>query len=615
MKPVASGRHRKAKGGRPYVPTAKKQLRGTLQPFHRRNGKKPARDRGAEHKPPPPKPARAYVAIANRYIDEVLTGRIVAGAWTVRACQRFRRFWTRAQTDPECAFTFSAAEVVKVCAFIESLPHVQGQWPTLTITLEPWQIFILAHCYGFRDRATGHRLTSVVFFCCGRKSAKSTLVAAAALYHLLGEQELGSQVVLAASTGQQARIVFDIMSSMVKRAGWLRDEGLRVFANSITLEALGSNARPINAKSETQDGLNPSFISLDESHAQDFALRDVLVSAMGSRRHGMIWCPTTAGFDLTSVGYALREHAMQILDGVVESDHTFCVLYECDEGDRWDDEAVWPKALPMIGVTPTREYVQRYCQDAQQAPGLQGEFQTKINNWWLQSSSSWLSMPAWRECADPSITLGQFAGQPCWIGCDLAALDDLAAVAFVFKRDDLLVAFVHCYLPARVVEARSRAVPEYRHWAREGLLTLTDGNMIDYGRIETDLRGWCKQFQVRDICFDLYGSAQIATSLFGSGLPARTESKNPKSFTPPARELEARVLAGLFRHDGNSCLTWQASNCVVNRRYEEALMPTKVQPESPRKIDAIDAVLMAIGGYLRLASVPAAPSYQMLVVG
>jgi phage terminase large subunit-like protein len=515
--------------------------------------------------------------------------------------------------DPTGAFVFSPDHVVRVCGFIERLPHVQGQWPTQTITLEPWQVFLLSHCYGFRDRVTGHRLVSVVFFCCGRKSAKSTLVAAAALYHLLGEQELGSQAILAASTGAQARIVFDIMSAMVKRAGWLRDAGLKTYANSLTLETLGSSARPINSKSETQDGLNPSFVSLDESHTQDFALRDVLVSAMGSRRHGMIWCPTTAGFDLTSVGFALREHATQILDGVVESDHTFVCLYEVDADDRWDDETVWPKALPMIGVTPTWDYVRRYCQDAQQAPGLQGSFQTKICNWWLSSSSSWLSMPAWEACADPSLTLEQFAGQPCWIGTDLASLDDLAAVALLFKRDDVLVGFVRCYLPGRVVDARSRTVPEYRHWARDGILTLTDGNMIDFARIEADIRGWCRQFAVRDICFDQYGSGQITGNLFNSGLPARIEAKNSKTFTPSARELEARVLAGLFRHDGNSCLTWQASNCVVNRRYEDALMPTKVHAESPRKIDAIDALLLAIGGYVRVATT-AAPAYAMVVI-
>jgi phage terminase large subunit-like protein len=613
MKVATRPRHTKNKGGRPPVKEAMKLLRGTSQPCRRR-GRKKNSPGGNVSTRKDNSSARDYVAIASSYVADVLAGRIVAGTWTIRACQRFQRFCTRAQSDPACPYTFSREHAQRVCAFVERLPHVEGHWSSPTLQLEPWQAWILVSCYGFRLRSTGRRLTTVVFFEVGRKSAKSTLVAAAALYHLLEERNIGSQVVLAASTGQQARIVFEIMRRMVQRAPWLRDAGLRTFVNAITYEATGSNARPINSKSETQDGLNPSFISLDESHAQDFALRDVLVSAMGARPDGMVWSPTTAGFSLTSVGYALREHAMQILDGVVESDHTFCVLYECDEGDQWDDERNWIKACPMIGVTPTLEFVRRYCTDAQQAPGLQGEFQTKVCNWWLQSSSSWLSMPAWQQCADSSLTLEQFAGQPCWIGADLASLDDLAAVALLFKRDDGLIGFVRCYLPARVVEARSRAVPEYRHWARDGILTLTDGNMTDFGRVETDLRGWCRQFQVRDLVFDQYSSAQITSNLFNSGLPARVEPKNPKTFTPAARELEARVLAGLFRHDGNSCLTWQASNCVVNRRYEDSLMPTKVQAESPRKIDAIDALLLAIGGYLRVVNAPV-PQYQMVVFG
>jgi hypothetical protein len=126
----------------------------------------------------------------------------------------------------------------------------------------------------------------------------------------------------------------------------------------------------------TQDGLSPSFISLDESHAQTFELRDVLVSAMGARPDGAIWCPTTADYDLTSIGYALRSTATRILDGVIESDHSSVVLYELDEADAWDDAATWIKAAPMIGITPALDYVKRYCTDAQQTPGMEAEFQT-----------------------------------------------------------------------------------------------------------------------------------------------------------------------------------------------------------------------------------------------
>jgi phage terminase large subunit-like protein len=226
-------------------------------------------------------------------------------------------------------------------------------------------------------------------------------------------------------------------------------------------------------------------------------------------------------------------------------------------------------------------------------------------------------MERWDACADPLLTLDDFDGEPCCIGGDLAQIDDLAAVALTFRRDDLLVGFVRCYLPAQVVEVRARAVPEYRLWARAGVLVLTEGDMIDYARIEADIRGWCARFDVRDIVFDQFGSVQISGNLANSGLPARVESKNAKTFTGPARELEARVTHARFRHDGNSCLRWQASNCVVSRRIDDSILPKKDGPESQHKIDAIDALLLAINGWQRQPSVSSvydSPDYRPMVL-
>ena len=102
---------------------------------------------------------------------------------------------------------------------------------------------------------------------------------------------------------------------------------------------------------------------------------------------------------------------MKILDGVLESDHTFCVLYELDEADDWRDEATWIKALPMIGITPTLEYVRRYRDDAIATPGMQGEFETKCCNRWLHSAATWLSMAKWNACADAALRIEDFAGE------------------------------------------------------------------------------------------------------------------------------------------------------------------------------------------------------------
>jgi phage terminase large subunit-like protein len=599
--------------GRPALALEVKHRRGTVKAVReRRRAGASARTRTKAAPRRATGRPRKFTAIADSYVLDVLTGRIVACRWVRLACERFERM-RAAAAAPDAPYRWSAKHVQDVCAFVEQLPHVEGRWATETIRLEPWQVFILAAVYGFRIGRDDRRLVTTVFFQVARKSAKSTLVAAMALYHLACEQEPGAQVVCGASTGQQARVVFGILQRMIRRSAWLRDLGFVAWANSVTFKDDGT-AKPINAKSSTQDGLNPSFISLDESHAQDFSLHDVLKSAQGARANPMLLAPTTAGYSLTSVGFALRATAMKLLEGVIASDHTFAVLYELDDEDDWRDERVWVKAAPMIGISPTFEYVRRYAADAQATPGLQGEFEVKICNRWLHSAAAWLSIAAWDRCADPTLRLEDFAHEPCWIGVDLAERDDIAAVALAFRRGDLAYVFVRGYLPEQVVTERSRAVPEYRAWVQSGELQTTPGNMTDYGVIEGDLRQWCERFDVRELVIERYGALNMAANLSNDGLPARIESKNAKVFTPPAKELEARVKARRLRHMGSSFLKWQVSNCCVERRRDGSLLPTKVTADSPNKIDCVDALLLALNAMLESpTTAPLAPAITLLV--
>jgi len=601
--------------GRPRLSKAEKDRRGTteqtqLDPSELPPAPADQRDRFKVTR-------RAYTTIARTYAAKVGSGEIVACKWVRLACARQERDRAQAQQDRAWPYRWDEAQAAAVCAFVEQLPHVEGKWATPTIRLEPAQIFLLTTLFGWRHRTDpSRRRFTTLYWELGRKGAKSTLMAAITLYHLLREDEPGPMVICGATTGSQARIVFSIAQQMITRSSWLRGQRLRTFVNAICLmdgqTSIGT-MKPINAKASTQDGLNPSVICLDESHAQHFELHDVLKSAQGARRNPLLLCPTTAGYNQLSVGYALRTTVTKVLEGVYQADHLLGLIYTLDDGDDWRDSRLWIKANPMLGVTPLLDQMQRYCLDAQQTPGLEGEFKVKCCSQWANSASAWLSMTHWDACADPTLRLDQFLGQPCWIGADLAQLDDLAAVALVFPRDDSLVAFVRCYLPADVVAERARAVPEYRLWHERGELVTTEGTMIDFSRIETDLRAWCAQFDVRDICFDQFGSIQLAGALFNAGFPARQEQKNAKTTTPPARELEARIKHRRFRHDGNTCLRWQASNVVVRRGVNDSLLPMKDLTESPNKIDAIDALISAIGGWLRLDA--AMPDYSVQVMG
>jgi phage terminase large subunit-like protein len=544
-------------------------------------------------------------------VRDVLAGRIVACRWVKLACERHELDLRRAAGDPDCSFRFDAWHANDVCDFVEKLPHIEGDWDTPTIRLEGWQVFILISLFAWRRKSDGHRRFNTGYFEVARKNAKSTLASAIALYCLTCEGENGPQVKCGATTGSQARIVFDVSAKMAERTPSLREAfGLEVLANAVMCHQSGGSIAPINAKASTQDGLNPHCSIIDELHAhKDRKLFDVLKSARGARKNPLSFYPTTAGYNMLGVCYEQRTFVTKILLGVFEptqTDHYFGIIYTLDDEDKDQgipaddpyDERVWIKANPNLGVSVQLHEMRGFAAEASLSPDSEGEFKTKRLNMWLNAAKAWLNMTQWAKCGDESISLDSFAGQRCWIGGDLAQLDDIAAVALLFERGDILYAFTKFYLPRLVVEERAKKVPAYQDWVNKGILELTDGNMIDYGKIEADIRGWCKRFSVQAVVFDQFGSGQITGNLAADGIPAEILPKNAKTFTPPARDLETRVRHGQFRHDGNRCITWMASNAVVTRKIDDSILPKKEHADSPNKIDGIDAILQANGAFL-----------------
>lgn len=542
---------------------------------------------------------------------DVLAGRQVACEWVKLACARQENDIKRTASDPACPFYWDDWHAVDVCGFAEKLPHVEGQWATPTIWLEPWQIFLLTTVFGWRRKADGHRRFNTAYVEVARKNAKSVLTSIVGLYCLTCEGEIGPQVKCAATTGDQARIVFNVAKAMTERTSALRKaKGLEPLANAIMCHQNGGSMAPINAKSSTQDGLNPHASLVDELHAhKDRGLFDVLKSARGARKNPLSWYITTAGFNLLGVCYEQRSFVIKTLQGVFEPDqcdHYFGIIYTLDEGDKDKkippddpyDPAVWVKANPNLGISVQVGELKGYAAEAQLSPDSEGEYKTKRMNLWLNAAKAWLNMVLWSRCADPTLKLEDFAGERCWIGGDLAQLDDIAAVALTFERAGIIYAFTRFYLPRLVVEERAKKVPQYRDWADKGIMVLTEGNMIDYAVIEADIRKWCETFAVQAIVFDQFGSLQIAGNLSTDGFPASILPKNAKTFTPAARELETRVRHGLFRHDGNRCFTWMASNAVVTRKVDDSILPKKEHADSPNKIDGIDAALQGIGAML-----------------
>ena len=105
---------------------------------------------------------RDYARIARRYVMDVLEGRVVACRWIRLACARQVRDAQHAKADRAWPYVWSAAQARAACTFIERLPHIEGQWTTATICLEPWQVFLIGLLFGW-DQTNG---------CCLRRMAR-----------------------------------------------------------------------------------------------------------------------------------------------------------------------------------------------------------------------------------------------------------------------------------------------------------------------------------------------------------------------------------------------------------------------------------------------------------
>jgi phage terminase large subunit-like protein len=545
----------------------------------------------------------AYFDRALAYARRVVGGGEVAGQYERLACSRFLRDLDRQDTDA-FPYVFDLAAGARACQFLELLPHIKGEWAKpiyvdghLTyakLRLEDWQVFIELQLFAWKHRATGLRRFRRSYEEIARKNAKSTRVAGRLLYLTTADGEPGAHCYSAATTGEQAREVFDVARNMALKADrFITRFGVDIGKHDVTVPDTVSSLKPLNAEGSTLDGLNIHACSVDEVHAHKTrAVWDVLDSADGARSQPLISAITTAGTNRAGICYELRDYTIKVLTQVTDDETWFGVIYTIDDGDVWHDPAVWRKANPNLGVSAKLDKLEAACRKALAQPSAVANFLTKHLNVWVNSDQAWMDMVAWERCADTTLQLDDFAGERCWIGMDLAEKRDFAALVLVFQRGDVVYWFPRLYLNEAAIEESGNA--HLQGWARAGHVVVTDGNATDFDVIADDLRSYCQRFDVAEIPFDPALSRYFATKLVEEGLPLVEIRQAPMFFTQPLTHVENLVLENKLRFDGNPVFTWMMSNVeVAVSKFNGLKQPSKGRAEN--KIDGPIAGLMGTG--------------------
>ena len=513
-------------------------------------------------------------------------------------------------------------KALRVKTFIENLSFSKGQWAGQPFTLLPWQWekLVLPAFGTLKD--DGFRQYRFVYVEIPKKNGKTEIGAALALYMLCADREGKPEVFSAAGDREQAGLVYSAAAEMVKNSPIL----------SKSLKVLDSRKRIVNprnsgfyqvlsSESELQHGLSPSCIIFDELHAQPTdRLWNVLTAGTDyARKQQLVFVLTTAGiYDKNSIWWKIRTRAQQIEKGIIKQSNFLPVLYIADtEKDDPNDENLWQRVNPSIGSIFTLDKIREDYETAKNDPVDYQNFLRFRLNIPIKSLSRWMPMDKWDAC-DEKPNLEALKGRPCFGGLDLASKIDLAAFMLVFppiEDSDKWDVIARFYCPEDGILKRSRVDRvNYDIWAKQGFLTATPGDVIDYAWIEKDILQAAKNYDLREIGFDSWNATATANRIMEALNPTNSEHgfqmiemrQGAKTFNEPAKDLLVKIMSGQIRHSGNPVLRWCADNLVMRADANGNVAPDKQRAQE--KIDGMVALIMAFNGALRNQKKEIAPT-------
>lgn len=585
-----------------------------------------------------------YAEIALQYCYDVLNDNLPnrkACKLEKLACQRHLDDLVK-QDNSEYPFYCDDKAGNRHVKFLSKLRHSKGKWRGQLFVPEPHQIFYHFCLFAWKRKATGLRRFNKAYLKIPRKNGKSFSSAGIGLYMAFADGEHGAECFCAATTEAQAGMVFAPAWNMVHM-----DEDLKE-AFDLTLAGTVRNPTSVYRASDMsrlepiigtpKDGSSPNFCCCDELHEHPSrALYDSADTGMGAREQPLLLAITTAGTNISSFCYELELEAIQILEGSLEKDNVFVMIFGIDLEDDWRDFEVWKKANPNLGVSINEEYLLGKYNDAMTNLSQRSILLTKHCNVWANAGANAFDMVKYKENARPEIKLEDFKGKNCYLSLDLASKIDIVALTITFELEGMqykecprcgekvlyeketyicsknneegscswqrrsskrVMTFSKFYLPESTVNKKENQ--HYQLWAAEGLLTVTEGERTDFQKVEDDIKELSDGFIIQELTFDPKEASYLIQNIQKwANFECIEFTQGPALISEPMKETEAMIVDGCFLHDGNKVLTWMFGN-VIRKQGKSGGNVKYAYPSKETEGNKIDGAVAAIMNIARI---------------
>jgi phage terminase large subunit-like protein len=337
-------------------------------------------------------------------------------------------------------------------------------------------------------------------------------------------------------------------------------------------------------------------------------LIDVMESATGARRNPLHFQITTAGDNPVSPCGDQHDYACRILDGVLEDDPStlsfFAFIAHADPEDDWQDERTWRKANPHYGISVLPEDIAKLAAKAKNMPSAAAEFKQKRLNLWVNATAPCLSVDGWRK-GQSSWDEQDLAGQPCFVGVDLASSIDLCAMSLVFPPTPSWASWrviQRIWTPEETLNDRAhRDRAPYRVWVEQGWLTAVKGSRIDHDLVRQAILDARKVYRIQQIGFDPWHADTPITNLVKvDGFSEEEAIAVPQTYagmSAACLRVQAEILSANVDARGCATTAWCVANVVGQKDGKDNLM--FVKSKSRGRIDPVVSFTVGVGLAMR----------------
>ena len=541
------------------------------------------------------------------YIEEydalIKSGAVVVGYWIRKEIRNLIRDMS------DDTYIFDVTEAHKRIAFQEKW-CLQSKRPYYMkpITLLPWQKAYWEALYSFRMRDTGLRRFTESLLEVARKNGKSTMVAADSVYDLfVGEG--GMDICCASNDDKQAKLIWKEIDGMRARLD------PKSTVTKKTIVEMSNRLRNITvfrlaSTTQNKDGYNISKTLMDESHDVDeengqSEVAEACWRGMSSKEEPLFINCTTQGFNRGCYLDQKIAKAKAVINGERDDIHFLPFLYEQDsEAEVWQDERTWQKSNPSLiyGVKKI-DKLRRDVEDARHDKATRIHLLTKDFNIPQSDAQTWLMLEDY-DYPQAEWDVEDFRGALILGAVDLAATTDLAsAKALIVRPNDKTKYILSMYFipESKLTDSSDKeAGAKYAEWARQGILTICEGNEIDIAGVADWYYKLYKKYKLRPYKIG-YDQRYAKTFIEQCGVYGfEVEMLAQGKYLSNAMKLtEAELKSKAVNFSNNELDKWCLGNCCCQVDNYGTIQPVKNKTQKSKRIDGAVTLIMAYEMYRR----------------